>query len=82
MIRVALVDDQNLFRAGIAMVVDSQPDMTVVAELPDGSGVVDMVHDHSPDVVVMDVRMPVVDGIAATRDLRREFTTGARRCSC
>ena len=73
MIRVALVDDQTLFRNGIAMVVDSQPDMTVVAELSDGSTVTDMAREHSPDVVVMDVRMPVVDGIAATSALRREL---------
>ena len=73
MIRVALVDDQSLFRNGIAMVVDSQADMSVVAQLSDGTAVTAMVHEHTPDVVVMDVRMPRVDGIAATSALRRDL---------
>ncbi len=75
MIRVALVDDQSLFRNGIALVVDSQPDMTVVAQLSDGSAVTEMAREHTPDVVVMDVRMPGTDGIAATAALRRALGT-------
>lgn len=68
-IRVALVDDQALFRAGIRMVVDSQPDLQVVGEAADGRQGVDMVRASRPDVVLMDIRMPVLDGLAATAEL-------------
>lgn len=73
MIRVALVDDQAMFRAGIAMVIDSQPDLTVVAQAGDGADAEAMVREHRPDVVLMDVRMPRVDGVAATRRLVDAF---------
>ena len=73
MIRVALVDDQAMFRAGIAMVIDSQPDLTVVAQAGDGADAEAMVREPSPDVVLMDVRMPRVDGVAATRRLVDAF---------
>ncbi len=66
MIRVGLVDDQALFRAGIRMLVDSQPDLEFVGEAGDGSDAVRMVASGRPDVVLMDIRMPVMDGIAAT----------------
>lgn len=69
MIRVALVDDQALFRAGIRMLVDSQPDLEVVAEAADGREAVDAVRQSRPDVVLMDIRMPVMDGLAATAEL-------------
>ena len=69
MIRVALVDDQALFRAGIRMLVDSQPDLEVVAEASDGREAVDAVRQTRPDVVLMDIRMPVMDGLAATAEL-------------
>jgi DNA-binding NarL/FixJ family response regulator len=69
MIRVALVDDQALFRAGIRMLVDSQPDLEVVAEAADGREAVDAVRQTRPDVVLMDIRMPVMDGLAATAEL-------------
>jgi DNA-binding NarL/FixJ family response regulator len=65
-IRVALVDDQALFRAGIRMLVDSQPDLEVVAEASDGREAIRVIRDARPDVVLMDIRMPVLDGIAAT----------------
>ena len=69
MIRVALVDDQALFRAGIRMLVDSQPDLEVVAEASDGREALGVVRAARPDVVLMDIRMPVMDGLAATAEL-------------
>ncbi|WP_448072890.1 response regulator [Georgenia yuyongxinii] len=65
-IRVALVDDQQLVRAGFALVIDSQPDMEVVLEAGDGAQAVRLLGDHPADVVLMDVRMPNMDGLAAT----------------
>ncbi|MGA9871202.1 MAG: response regulator transcription factor [Rhodococcus sp. (in: high G+C Gram-positive bacteria)] len=65
-IRVALVDDQQLFRAGIRMLISSQPDLEFVGEAGDGRAGIDLVAQASPDVVLMDIRMPVLDGIAAT----------------
>ncbi len=66
-IRVVLVDDQQMVRAGFRMVIDSQPDLTVVGEAGDGSQVVDLLRRTPADVVLMDVRMPGTDGIEATR---------------
>lgn len=65
-IRVALVDDQALFRTGIRMLVDSQPDLSFVGEAGNGREGVDLMATARPDVVLMDLRMPVMDGIDAT----------------
>jgi DNA-binding NarL/FixJ family response regulator len=65
--RVFLVDDQALVRAGLRMVIDSQPDMTVVGEAEDGRDAVERLAVTTADVVLMDVRMPRLDGVAATR---------------
>jgi DNA-binding NarL/FixJ family response regulator len=77
-ISVLLVDDQALFRAGIRMLVDSQPDMTIVAEAGDGAIGLDRAIALEPDVVLMDVRMPVMDGIAATSAILSHFDAAGR----
>lgn len=69
MIRVVLVDDQALFRAGIRMLVASQPDLEVVGEAGDGKEALDVVRMTRPDVVLMDIRMPVMDGLTATAEI-------------
>ena len=66
-IRVAIADDQALVRAGFRMIVGSQPDMQVVGEAGDGQAAIELVRRENPDVVLMDIRMPRLDGIAATR---------------
>jgi DNA-binding NarL/FixJ family response regulator len=68
-IRVVLVDDQELVRAGFRMVLDYQPDLTVVGEAGDGAEALRLLRTVEADVVVMDLRMPVLDGVAATRQI-------------
>ncbi|MEV5395150.1 response regulator transcription factor [Streptomyces cellulosae] len=66
-IRVVVCDDQTLVRTGLVTIIDAQPDMEVAGECGDGPAAVDLAEKARPDVVVMDVRMPVLDGIEATR---------------
>ncbi|QXJ20959.1 response regulator transcription factor [Actinomadura graeca] len=66
MIRVLLADDEELMRGGLRMMLQTQPDITVVGEASDGAQAVRSTAALAPDVVVMDVRMPVLDGVAAT----------------
>jgi DNA-binding NarL/FixJ family response regulator len=66
-IKVLIVDDQALVRAGFRMILETQTDIEVVGEAPDGNEAIRLVQLHSPDVVLMDIRMPGLDGIAATR---------------
>jgi len=66
-VRVVLVDDEPLVRAGLRVILDAEPGLEVVGEAGDGSEVPQVVRESRPDVVLMDVRMPKVDGIAATR---------------
>jgi DNA-binding NarL/FixJ family response regulator len=68
-VRVVLVDDDPLVRAGLRMILGGAPDIDVVAEAADGQMAVDVVLREAPDVVLMDIRMPRMDGLAATRRL-------------
>src|SRR3954466_3237419 len=70
-IRVLLVDDQALVRAGFRMILDAEEDIEVVGECADGEQAVSSVRRLGPDVVLMDIRMPVMDGIEATRLIAR-----------
>jgi DNA-binding NarL/FixJ family response regulator len=70
-IRVLLVDDQDLVRAGFAMVLGGQPDIEVVGEAGDGRMAVRLARECPADVAVVDVRMPELDGVAATREVCR-----------
>jgi len=68
-IRVVLADDQALVRTGFRLILDSEPGIEVVDAVSDGAAAVAAVHEHRPDVVLMDVQMPVLDGLAATRQI-------------
>lgn len=69
MIRVVVADDQALVRAGLRMILQAQPDIEVVGEAEDGAQAVTITREHDPDVVLMDIRMPGVDGLEATQRL-------------
>lgn len=71
MIRVLIADDQELLRSGLRMIIDMQDDIEVVGEAGDGREAVRLARLRQPDVVIMDVRMPQLDGIAATAELAR-----------
>ena len=72
MIKVLLADDQPLVRAGFRMILEAEPDIGVAGEAGDGADAVRQCRKLRPDVVVMDIRMPVQDGIAATREITAE----------
>ncbi len=74
-IRVVLVDDQQLFRGGLRMLIDSQDDLEVVGEAGDGVEAREVVLTTKPDVVLMDIRMPVADGIQATEWIAADTAT-------
>jgi DNA-binding NarL/FixJ family response regulator len=70
-VRVAIVDDDALVRAGLIMMLDGVHGISIVGEAADGDQVMQLVDAHAPDVILMDIRMPKVDGIAATARVRR-----------
>jgi DNA-binding NarL/FixJ family response regulator len=71
-IRVVVADDQELVRSGFVMILEAQPDIAVVAEAADGVAAVEAARRHDPDVVLLDIRMPELDGIEAARRLCSE----------
>ncbi|QIK10205.1 response regulator transcription factor [Streptomyces sp. ID38640] len=70
-IRVLLADDEDLVRSGLTLILQADPDISVVAEASDGAQAVHLARAHQPDVVLMDIRMPVMDGLAATKEIAK-----------
>jgi DNA-binding NarL/FixJ family response regulator len=77
-IRVVIADDQEVVRAGFAALIDGRDDMTVIGTARDGEDAIELAHRHHPDVILMDVRMPVMNGIEATRRIVTEVAPPPR----
>ena len=69
-VRVALVEDNDVFREALELLLGLRPDLDVVASVEDGTKIIELCREHSPEVVVMDYRLPALDGVQATRKLR------------
>src|SRR5947207_449360 len=74
-ISVLLVDDHEVVRQGLRALLEAQPDMEVVAEAKDGQQAIALAHEKTPDVVVMDISMPKMNGLQATREIMRTVPT-------
>jgi DNA-binding NarL/FixJ family response regulator len=72
-IRILVVDDHQMFRASLRQIIESMNDMEVIAEADNGLSAIKQVQKFKPDIVIMDIRMPVVDGIDATRQIKSEY---------
>jgi DNA-binding NarL/FixJ family response regulator len=73
MIKVLLVDDQSLIRQGLKALLELEPDLELVGEAENGEQAISLVPQLQPDVVLMDIRMPLMDGVAATREIQKRF---------
>jgi DNA-binding NarL/FixJ family response regulator len=73
MIKVLLVDDQNLIRQGLKALLELESDLELVGEAENGEQAINLVAKLQPDVVLMDIRMPIMDGVAATREIQKRF---------
>jgi DNA-binding NarL/FixJ family response regulator len=78
-IRVVIADDQSLVRSGLAMILETQTDITVVAQAEDGAAAVAEVRSHKPDVILMDIRMPGLDGLTATKAITADPVLAATK---
>ncbi len=76
--RILIVDDQSLVRAGFRLILESQPDFEVVGEGQDGTEAITLARRHHPDVLLMDIRMPRLDGLEATRQIVENSSNGCR----
>ncbi|MEO8967367.1 MAG: response regulator transcription factor [Solirubrobacteraceae bacterium] len=79
MIRVELADDQALVRAGFRVLLDAEPDIEVVAEAQDGEAAVTLAREHRPEIVLMDIRMPRMDGLQATAQITADSALAGTR---
>ncbi|HUK91798.1 MAG TPA: response regulator transcription factor [Blastocatellia bacterium] len=74
-IRLLVVDDHNIVRSGLTSLINTEPDMTVVAQATNGQQAIELFREHKPDVTLMDLRLPNVGGVEATTTIRKEFPT-------
>ncbi len=73
MIKVLLVDDQSLIRQGLRALLELEPDIEIVGEAENGEQAINLVAELQPDVILLDIRMPIMDGVAATREIQKHF---------
>ncbi len=73
MIKVLLVDDQSLIRQGLRALLELEPDLEIVGEAENGEQAINFVAQFQPDVILLDIRMPIMDGVAATQEIQKRF---------